>query len=221
MFLGHFAVAFAAKRVVPSVSLGVLFAGAQLADLLWPNLVLAGVERVEVDPGITAVTPLDFVHYPWSHGLGPLWLWGALLAAGYLAATRGGRDRGRIAAVLALVVVSHWILDFVSHRPDMPMGPGSERRYGLELWQSRPWTVVVELALLAIGAMIYLRATRARNRKGSAGLAVLLLLLVVIFLASAFGPPPPSTTAVLLTAELLWLFVLFGAWIDRHRAASS
>ena len=218
MFLGHFAVAFAAKRAVPSVSLGVLFAGAQLADLVWPNLALAGIEKVEVSPGITAVTPLDFVHYPWSHGLGPLVLWGALFAAVYLVAVRGGSDRGRIATMLALVVVSHWLLDFVAHRPDMPIGPGSERRYGLELWQSRPWTVVVELALLAIGTLVYLRATRARDRKGTAGLAVLLTLLVVIFLASAFGPPPPSATAVLLTAELLWLFVFFGAWIDRHRS---
>jgi hypothetical protein len=69
MFIGHFAIGFAAKRAAPVVSLGTLFLACQLADLVWPTLVLAGVERFEIRPGITVVTPFDFVHYPWSHSL--------------------------------------------------------------------------------------------------------------------------------------------------------
>lgn len=218
MFLGHFAVGLAAKRVVPTVSLGVLFAGAQLADLIWPNLVLAGIEKVEVRDGITAVTPLDFVHYPWSHGLAPLWLWGALFAAAVLLLRPPppGR-RGVVAATLALVVVSHWLLDWISHRPDLPLGLTDERRFGLGLWQSRPWTLLVELGLLAVGTVLYLRSTRARDRVGSIGLIALLAILVAIYLASFFGPPPPSATVVAISAELLWLFVLMAWWVDRHR----
>ena len=218
MFLGHFAVGLAAKRAVPGVSLGVLFVGAQLADLIWPNLVLAGIEKVEVSPGITAVTPLDFVHYPWSHSLALLWLWGALFAAVVLLLRPPlPVRRGATAATLALVVASHWVLDWISHRPDMPLGLSDERRFGLGLWQSRPWTLFVELGLLAIGAAIYARSTRARNRRGGLGLVALLAILAAIYLASFFGPPPPSATVVAISAELLWLFVLLGWWVDRHR----
>ena len=90
MFLGHFAVAFAAKKAAPAVSFGMLVASAQFADLLWPVLVLAGVERVAIDPGNTAVTPLDFIHYPYSHSLVALLAWGAALGLGWHAVARGG-----------------------------------------------------------------------------------------------------------------------------------
>lgn len=220
MFLGHFAVGLAAKRVVPEVSLGPLFAAAQLADLVWPNLVLAGIERLEIRPGITAVTPFDFVSYPWSHSLVALGLWGALSAAIYLAWTGPRAGRGRIAAVLALTVVSHWVLDVLSHRPDMPVTFRGERRLGFGLWSSLGWTLAVELALLAVGLMLYLRATHARDRIGRAGLGAFAAVLVGIYLASLFGPTPPSSTAVAWSAQGVWLFVLFGAWIDRHRAAA-
>src|SRR5262245_25636207 len=86
MFIGHYAVAFGAKRVVPRVSLGTLFLCAQLADLIWPTLVLLGVERVEVRPGATAMTPLDFVSYPYSHSLLALAAWGALIGLAHVAA---------------------------------------------------------------------------------------------------------------------------------------
>ena len=78
MFIGHFAVALGAKKVAPAVSLGTMFLAAQLADLLWPTFVLLGIERVEIAPGATAVTPLDFVSYPYSHSLLALALWSTL-----------------------------------------------------------------------------------------------------------------------------------------------
>ena len=79
MFIGHFGLGFAAKRAAPGVSLAILFLAAQFADTLWPFLVAAGVEQVRIDPGHTAVTPLDFVSYPWSHSLLMLAVWGVLL----------------------------------------------------------------------------------------------------------------------------------------------
>src|SRR5215468_3832958 len=117
MFIGHFALGFAAKRAAPRVQLAALFGAAQLADTLWPFFVAAGVEHVRIAPGDTAFTPLAFDSYPWSHSL-LLVVWG--VAFGYIY-RRFGRERTPTAAiVLALLVVSHWILDFATHRADMP-----------------------------------------------------------------------------------------------------
>jgi hypothetical protein len=217
MFIGHFAVGLAGKRLAPRVSLGLLFVAAQLADLLWPALVLAGVEVVRVDPGNTVVTPLDFVSYPWSHSLTMLALWGALLGGGYLVA----RHDRRGGWVLGAVVVSHWVLDWASHRPDMPLLPTAGPHLGLELWQSRPATMAVELLMFAAGLWLYLRATRARDRAGKVGVGILVAVLLAIYAGAMFGPPPPSEAAVAISAFGVWIFVALAWWADRHRAPSA
>ncbi len=217
MFLGHYALGLAAKRATPALSLGLLFAAAQFADLLWPNLVLAGVEKLAIVPGATAVNPLRFVSYPWSHSLVALVAWGVLLGGLVVFLRRGRRLE---AGLLVALVVSHWLLDFASHIPDMPLTITGEARVGLGLWRSLPWTLAVELLLLAVGSAIYLRSTRARDRIGSIGLGVMLALLVLIYAGSLFGPPPPSAEAVAWSAQALWLLVLFGWWVDRHRASA-
>ncbi len=81
MFVGHFAVALGAKRAAPRIPLGLLVAAAIALDLIWPLLLLAGVETVRIDPGNTAFTPLAFDHYPWSHSLVMALVWGGLTAA--------------------------------------------------------------------------------------------------------------------------------------------
>ena len=124
MFIGHFAVGLAAKRAAPAVSLGVLFMACQLADLIWPSFVLTGLEQVEVEPGNTAFTPLRFVFYPYSHSLVALLGWGALAGVLYSVVRRAS---GRDALVVALVVLSHWALDALTHRPDMPLTIGDRR----------------------------------------------------------------------------------------------
>jgi hypothetical protein len=166
VFLGHFAVAFAAKRVAPELSLGTLFLSAQLADLLWPDFLLLHAEHVEIAPGITAVTPLDFVSYPYSHSLVALCVWGALLAGVWWAVRRG---RAVAALVLFGGVLSHWLLDVVSHRPDMPVTLTGPTRLGLGLWRSVPATVVVEGALFVAGVALYARTTAPRDRAGPGG----------------------------------------------------
>lgn len=218
MFLGHFGVAFAAKRAAPEVSLGTLFAAAQAADLLWPNLVLAGVERVEVEPGATVVTPLDFVHYPWSHSLLAMSVLG-LVAAGLWRLVRAGRYES--ALVVLATILSHWFVDLVVHRPDLPLAPGEGPLLGLGLWNSLPATLAVEGGLLAVGLSVYLRSSRARDRIGSVGLGALVAFLVVVYLASVFGPPPPSSDAVAWVAQSMWLLVAWGWWVDRHRDSVS
>lgn len=216
MFIGHFAVAFAAKRAAPELSLGTLFLAAQLADLLWPTLVLLGVESFDIRPGITAVTPLDFIHYPWSHSLTALAFWGVALAVAW-AGVRQGTPKA--ALILLAVVVSHWVLDWVSHRPDMPLTIGGAERYGLGLWNSFAGTLAVEGLLFAVCVAFYALSTRAKDRIGTWAFWGLVAFLVVVYLANLFGPPPPSTQAVAWTAQAIWLLVAWGYWVDRHRAS--
>lgn len=227
MFIGHFALGFAAKgakRLAPGVSLGTFFLAAQLADLVWPTLVLLGLERVEVRPGITAVTPLDFVHYPYSHSLVALLAWGVGFALVYRFARRRGGSAGgagtlAAAVTLAALVLSHWLLDFVTHRPDMPLTLTGPARLGLGLWHSRLGTLAVELAMFAAGVWLYVRATRPRDRTGRLALAGLVGFLLLVSLANLVSPPPPSAAAVVWAAQATWLLVAWGYWVDRHRTS--
>ena len=214
MFIGHFALGFAAKRATPRVPLVTLFAAAQLADLLWPFFLIAGVEQVRIAPGDTAFTPLTFVSYPYSHSLALLAVWGAAFGVAYAKAARGTT---RELAILAALVVSHWVLDFVTHRPDMPIYPGGPR-YGLGLWNSIPATVVIEAAMFVIGFAIYMRATRARDRAGRWGIAGLAGLLFVGYLANVGGSAPPSVAALAVVAIVgAALILALTWWADRHR----
>ncbi|HEY3233269.1 MAG TPA: metal-dependent hydrolase [Polyangiaceae bacterium] len=216
MFIGHFAVGFASKRLAPRTSLVWLVLAPIFADVLWPVFVLAGMEQVRIDPGNTAVTPLDFVSYPWSHSLLMLTVWGALFGAVYVLCTH---DR-RAALILAAGVVSHWVLDFVTHRPDLPLYPGGGPRVGLSLWSSIPATIAVESVLFAAGLALYFGATRAKNRKGTLGCWAFIVLLLFIYTANLFGPPPPSPNAIAIAGLLANLLLLWVWWFDRNREAS-
>lgn len=212
MFLGHYGLAFGANRWTGGVSLGILVLAAQWADLLWPVLVLAGVERLAIEPGITAFTPLDFVSYPWSHSLLMGVVWGIVLGGGYYAWTRRGRD----AAIVAGLVPSHWVLDLVVHRPDLPVWPGGPT-VGFGVWNSVPGTLIVEFGLLALGVGLYLSASVGRDRIGTWGAAALIGLLVVGYLGASFGPTPPDVTTVAVSALALVLVVPIAHWVDAHR----
>lgn len=218
MFVGHFALAFAAKPRVPQVSLAVLFAAAQFADVLWPVLVATGIEQVRVSPGITAFTPLDFVRYPISHSLVALLAWGAIFGSS-IAIGRGRAGTRAFVVVLGLVV-SHWFLDLLTHRPDMPVYPGGPT-YGLGLWRSVVGTLATELTMFAAGVFLYARATRPRDATGRWALAGLVAFLVAGFVATALAPPPPSVQAVWVGAILIALITLgLGHLVERHRTTA-
>jgi len=215
VFIGHFAVAFAAKPAAPSVSLGTLFFACQWVDLVWPLFLLAGLERVEIKPGITAFTPLDFVYYPWTHSLAMGVIWAAAFGLLYLS-TRKSR---KAALLLSAVVLSHWFLDLVAHRPDLPLAPGSETRWGLGLWNSIPATLFVEVSLFAAAVFFYTSRTRALDRSGRWGLWALLVFLAAAYVGAAFGTPPPSVEAIAWAGLIGGAVTGFlGYWIDRHRA---
>ena len=213
MFIGHHAVAFAGKRVAPRTSLGTLIAAASMLDLIWPTLVIAGIERFEIKPGITAFSPFDFTYYPWSHSLVMSIVWSFVFGALYFGVTKYGRG----AVTVGVLVFSHWVLDFVSHRPDMPLWPGGTK-VGLGLWSSVPGTLIVESLIYIAGVAIYLRTTRARDGMGAVLAWFLIIFLAVAYVAS-LTPPKPGTSPVAIAwgAQSVWLLVALGWWADRHR----
>ena len=218
MFIGHFGLSFAAKRATPRVSLAVLFTAAAFADVLWPVLVALGFEQVRIDPGNTAFTPLDFVSYPYSHSLLTLIVWGAAFAVVYRAITT---ENGRTFTVLTALVVSHWVLDFITHRPDMPLYPGGPK-LGLGLWNSVVGTVAIEVPLFALGVWVYASGTRPHDKTGRWAFVGLIALLVVSYIANIVSGPPPSVQAMYVTALVgTGVLLLWSGWADRHRVSRS
>jgi len=215
MFIGHFAVGFAAKRIAPHSSVALLLAAPLMADILWPPFLLLGWEQVRIDPGNTRFTPLDLVSYPWSHSLLMLCVWATGFGAAYYAITRYGPG----AVAIWIGVVSHWVLDWVTHRPDMPLYPGGAR-YGLGLWNSIIGTMAVEFAMLAVGVWLYVRATRARDGIGRWAFVAYVILLLVIYIGDRFSPPPDNVGEIAWTGvSAAVILIPWSWWFDRHRSS--
>ena len=209
MFLGHFGVALAAKPLAPRASLGTLVFAALWIDLLWPVLLLIGVESVRIEPGATASNPLVFEHYPWSHSLLAVFLWAA--AIGFLRLAT--RDVGS-AIVISALVISHWLLDALV-LPDLPLMPGGAH-VGAGLWNHPVAAHLLDIGTLVIGGIIYARTTRAMDRLGTWTLAGFIAFLAALHVAISFGPQP-SLGAIVVLALIQWLLVGWAVWIDRHR----
>jgi membrane-bound metal-dependent hydrolase YbcI (DUF457 family) len=213
MFVGHFAVGFAAKRVAPRLPLALLFAAVCFLDILWPIFILTGLERSRIVPGITAASPLDLYDIPYSHSLLTSLIWSALFALPFYV----GR-RFREGVILSIAVFSHFVLDFVTHRPDLPLAPGSGQRLGLGLWNHRGPAVAIEAALFVGALGYYLRGTRAVGRMGTVGLGALVVVLLAAWLSGVFGPPPPSIGVVAWSALVFTpIIFVWGYAVDRAR----
>jgi len=215
VFLGHIAVGFASKRVAPKASLGVLMAAAMFVDLLWPLFLVLGIEQVRIAPGTTAFSPFDFMHYPWTHSLIMALAWASLFMLVYLART--GYATG--AFWVGMGVASHWVLDWISHRPDLQIVPWSPARVGLGLWNSVPATLAVESTMFVAGLGLYLVTTRAKRWTGHLALWSFVGLLVLAYVGSVTGPPPPRVRALGTVGLITWAFVPWAFWIDRTREA--
>jgi membrane-bound metal-dependent hydrolase YbcI (DUF457 family) len=213
MFIGHLAVGFAAKSIAPKPSLGTYCAAVSFLDLLWPLFLLLGIEHVKIDPGNTAVTPLAFIDYPFSHSLLMTILWALLFALSYYVIRRDIKG----GLWLLIAVVSHWILDAITHRPDLPLTPGRSTLIGFELWNSLPGTMVTEFLLFVMGVALYLRSTKTKDRTGAIALWSFIGVIVGMYIANLFGPPPPDARFLAWFALSGWLIVFWGWWIERHR----
>jgi hypothetical protein len=215
MFIGHFAVGFAAKKFAPRSSEAVLLTAPLLADLLWPVFLLLGWEQVRIDPGNTRFTPFDFVSYPWSHSLLMLCIWATAFGAAYFAVTRYWAG----AVAIWIGVVSHWVLDWVTHRPDMPLVPGGAR-YGLGLWNSIAGTMVVEILMFAVGVWMYVSATRPKDRIGKYAFMAYIVFLMVFYIGDRFSTPPGSVGEIAWPAIAASIILISWAWwFDRHRSS--
>ena len=212
MFIGHNAVAFAAKKAAPRTSLGVLMGAAMLADLVWPILLLTGVEHVRIHRGDTAFTSLQFTDYPWTHSLAMAAAWSVAAAILYWIVARYGRG----ALVVGVCVFSHWVLDWITHRPDLPLYPHGPK-VGLGLWNNPIATIGVESAMFAIGILIYRDTTKPRDRIGAIGMWAFIIFLAAFYIFNASGTTPPNERVLAWGALSGWLFPLWAWWFDRHR----
>ena len=213
MFIGHFGAGLAAKTAARNTSLGTLFFAGQFLDLLWPTLLLLGVESVKIAPGATKLIPLEFTHYPISHSLLAVAVWSVLFGSVYFVLRRSS-----VAALICGgLVASHWILDALTHQPDLPLTPGGIARVGFGLWNYPVIAIVFESLIFAGGLALYLRTTRSTDKVGSIGFWLLIAFLVMVYSGNVFGPPPPSVDAIAWTSQAQWLLVAWGYWVDRHR----
>ncbi len=215
MFIGHFGTGLAAKKIDSKPSLGTLFIASQFIDLLWPIFILLGIEKVQIEPGNTAVTPLNFISYPYSHSLFGVLVWAILFGAIYYMLKKNFRT----SLLLGLLVLSHWILDLFTHRPDLQLLPWSDFKVGFGLWNSVVFTIIIEGLIFIIGAYFYLSVTKSKNKKGSYGLWSLLTFLTLIYVMNIIGTPPSGTNAIAIAGLFQWLIVAWGYWIDRNRSA--
>jgi membrane-bound metal-dependent hydrolase YbcI (DUF457 family) len=213
MFVGHFGIAMAGRKVDPLPALGTLFLAAQFVDLIWPLFLLTGVETVAIAPGHTAVTPLAFSSYPWSHSLVMSLVWGILFGGLYYLRNR----QLKASLLLGGLVVSHWILDFITHVPDLPLAPWNSAKVGLGLWESLPLTLLVEGFIFIAGVWMYVRMTSYNDRIGQIGFWSLIAFLALIHVLNLTGPPPETTTQLGWVGLSQWLLVIWAYWVGAHR----
>ena len=217
MFIGHYGVSLALKRADPRLSLGGLFLAVQLLDLLFFSFVLVGIEKMRIVPGFTEYNAYDLYFMPYSHGLVGALVWSGLVLGGVLLFRRAPFTG---AALVALAVFSHFLLDVPMHTPDMPLLGEDSPKLGFGLWNHRWWALAAELAVLGAGLGLYLRASRPRTPGGRWLTGVVAVLLVALCLATPFVPPPSGVTPGAIQALVVYVLLAgLAAWLDRARAA--
>ncbi|MGH7492452.1 MAG: hypothetical protein ACREOO_08655 [bacterium] len=216
MFVGHYGVSFFAKRMDTSIPLWILFIAVQLVDVFWAIFVLLGIEKVRIVPGITATNPLDLYYMPYTHSLLASCVWLGLGALGYRFLGTHPRT-WRAGIIVGVAVFSHWILDFLVHRPDLPLYDDAFKT-GLGLWNYPAFAFLLETGLMFGGMFLYLRASEPKTPLGKYGMPIFGILMLLLQSSVFFGPPPGSPAAVAITA-LFSYFAFAGAihWLEKRR----
>lgn len=209
MFIGHFGLGMASKKISKLPSLAVIFMAVQFLDLLWPVFCLAGIESFQVEAGNTRLTPLNFTHYPYSHSLLMAITWGFLFGLSYYFISK---NKGA-SLLLGFLVLSHWLLDLLVHRPDLPLTPFSDFKAGFGLWNFPVIEIIIEAGLFIGGTFLYYKTTKPKKK---IWFWSLIIFFAVIHLLNLLGPPPPSVKAVAWAGNLSWLFVLWAWWIEKE-----
>jgi membrane-bound metal-dependent hydrolase YbcI (DUF457 family) len=218
MFIGHYGPSFALKAIRPAIPLWLLFVAVQLVDIGWALLVLLGVERVRIVPGITASNPLDLYYMPYTHSLAAVALWStvAIILWKFLPRSR----TWSVAALVGLAVFSHWLLDLLVHGPDLPVYDDT-MKVGLGLWNYRAIALLLEVVLLFGGMTMYMRRTTAINAIGRFGPPIFGITMVATQCYLFFGPPPTSPAAAAISALVSYVvFAAVAQWLDRQRKSA-
>lgn len=216
MFVGHYSVAFAVKTPRNKIPLWVLFVAVQLLDFLWAPFVLLGIEKVRFVPGITATNALDLYYMPYTHSLIGALFWSAVAFAIYKIGWRNVTPNS--AAFVGFAVFSHWLLDLIVHRPDLPIYDDT-LKVGFSLWNYRGIEFVLEIGILLFGAVLYLKRNGAIARK--IGIIIFVAALVLIQTRNTFlRRPPSSDRAFAITALIFYtVFAVIAFLLERRRAS--
>jgi hypothetical protein len=215
MFVGHYSTGFVGKAVEPRVPLWVLLVAAQLVDIVWAGLVLGGIERFRIDLSLPS-NPLDLYDMPYTHSLAGALAWSVLAGALVRVVPRLGGTR-RAAVVVGLVVLSHWVLDLIVHRPDLSLWGGGPK-VGLGLWNLPLVSYVVEIALVTGAATFYVVHRRLARHAGRAVLGLLAALVLLQTFAS-FGPTPASVRGLVCSVLAVFIAVPYAAARVERRIA--
>jgi len=208
MFIGHYSAAFVAKAIVPEAPLPILMVSAQLMDVVFSGCVLAGIERAEIDPDDNPTVPLRTDHIPFSHGFEMAFFWSAISVT--FAALAYADQSSAVLWAVALVCLSHWVIDFIVHTGDLPVA-FNKSKVGLGLWAYRWPSILLELGLILLGTVVLALSDVAPAWKvwtvGSA--------MLVVQIASFFTSPPTPVTRLVGSMLLLYAaMTLAGWWID-------
>lgn len=214
MFIGHFAVGFASKKMNKSLSLPLAFIAVQFLDFIWPIFVLLGIETVRIEEGITALVPFDFTHYPYSHSLLMTVVWSLLFGFVYFISTKNRQN----SIILGLLVFSHWVLDLIVHRPDLPLSPFSDHKVGLGMWNYPLLEIVFEFGIFLLGVYLYYTSKKPKKQFSFWSLVVVLLIFQIM---NFVGPPAPDVNAIAWGTNMMWLFVVWAWWIEREAPQSN
>jgi len=219
MFVGHYGVAFAVKTERNKIPLWVLFVAVQLLDFLWAPFVLLGIEKVRFVPGITATNALDLYYMPYTHSLLGALFWSAVAFAIYKIGWRNIASNSA-ALLVGFTVFSHWLLDLIVHRPDLPIYDDTIK-VGFGLWNYRGIEFVLEIAILLFGAVVYLKRNGAIARK--IGIIIFVAALFLIQTSNTFlRRPPSSDRAFAITALVFYtVFAVIASLLEKRRAILS
>ena len=210
MFIGHFAPALVAATHPRAPKLATLFVAAQLVDWGFFALLLTGAEKMRVVPGITAMNPMDLYHMPWTHSLAGSAVWALGFAALVWLA-----QRDRVAAGIAgAVVLSHWLLDLLVHRPDLTLA-GSPPKLGLGLWNHPMIAMPLELALTFGALWFFLSRTRGPALPAIVLAAILLALQAINWFGPVASEVTPATSYLAFFAY--GLATLAAWWLGKTR----
>ncbi len=225
MFIGHYGVAFTLKKWDTSLSMGLYFLATMLLDIILPILLLLGVESLEINPEANATVPLEFTFYPFSHGLLATFIWALIFSLSFYFLSKQELEKKRkLAFILGIAVLSHWLLDFIVHIQDLPIFDGTIIKVGLGLWNFEILSYIVESVIFIAGLIIYLKATDTPEESGLiAGYGMIIFggLLLLFNSINLIGPPPPSVQAyaiVSLTYQILFIAIVF--WLDKNRISA-